>query len=119
MMIELISQIFSYLSKRFYFSALIFSIIFIILGKLFEVVFLDRITKKIRFLRNPDKKIYFGLLIIGLFTLIIGLALNVYFEYPLSWLICSSGLIGGGLLGLTPFSFINRKGKSKNKSARY
>lgn len=112
---NLFEKFFVYLSKHLLLSLIIFIVTSFIFIKLYEKFLIKSISNKFKFFRDPNKKVYFGIFLIGLlfFITILLIKINYNVPIPFIWLLGVSSCIIGGILGLIPFSFIEKKSNKK------
>ena len=106
-------EIFQLLSNQHHLAIITFIFLLILLIKVYEIFFLKLIRVKVKDFKDENKNIPFDLLLIGIFLLIIGFMLDIFFEYPISWYLCNSFLIIGSGLGLIP-NFFKKSIKKKD-----
>lgn len=104
-----IENIFTYLSKQFLMSLLIFLSIAFVIIKVYEIFLSNKLSKKFKFIINREKEIPFEIFLTG--GLLLGICLLIKLRYPIPfiWLLCSISMFIGGALGIIPFSFIEKK----------
>ncbi len=108
-------DIFEYLSKHLLVSIIIFLGIIFIFGKLFEKFLTKRLNRRFEFLKNRNNEICFIVFLSGALFLVFILLIRMKYSFPFIWLLGSSSLIIGGLLGLVPFSFLEEKPNARGK----
>ena len=109
-----LENIFTYLSKQLLISLLIFLSIAFIFMKLYEMFLSKRVSKKLKFLQDREKEIPFEIFLTGGLLLGICLLIKLRYAIPFIWLLCSISLLIGGVLGIVPFSFIEKRKQRKS-----
>ena len=104
-----LEKVFTYLSEQLLISLLIFLVVAFIIVKIYEIFISKKIVKKNIFFRDRNKEIPFELFLSGGILLIMCLLIKLKYAVPFIWLLCSASLLVGGILGLIPFSFIEKK----------
>lgn len=114
-MAEWLNKIFiHYSTTTIYMAGFVFAFIAILMAKTLELSFLKRLTLRIKYLREQEKHVWFVWLVTGIILFVVSMLLDHYFAtYPQVWYYLSWLLVLAGLLGLIPFSFIERKKKRK------
>ncbi len=76
------------------------------------LILITKLIEPIKILKSDERDIALKLILTGGLLLIVMFVLKLSgIAFPFTWLIGSCGLVGGGILGMFPYSFLNKKNK--------